>query len=311
MPEKTIDKSQIEAFGSLEFIAKQVVEGFITGLHKSPLHGFSVEFAEHKLYNPGESIKHIDWKLFGRTEKLFTKKYEEETNLRCQIVIDNSSSMYFPFNETKKDKPNKIIFSVYSAAAIMQMLKRQRDAVGVTLYSENIEEQTQCKSTTTHHKLIYSILEKTLIPIPIETKKKTSTAKALHQIAESIHKRSLIIIFSDMFENIGQKEEMFQSLQHLKHNKHEVILFHVVDKKKEIDFEYENRPYKFIDSEDGKELKINPSEVKENYIKSIKIFENELKMKCAQYKIDFVEADINQGFYQILYPYLLKRQKLN
>lgn len=311
MSEKNIDKSQIEVFGSLEFIAKQVVEGFITGLHKSPLHGFSVEFAEHKLYNSGESIKHIDWKLFGRTEKLFTKKYEEETNLRCQIVIDNSSSMYFPFNETKNNKTNKIIFSVYSAAAIMQMLKKQRDAVGITLFSEDIEEHTQCKSTSTHHKLIYNILEKLLSPISLETRKKTSTAKALHQIAESIHKRSLVIIFSDMFENISKKEEMFQSLQHLKHNKHEVILFHVVDKNKEINFEYENRPYKFIDSESGNELKINPSEVKENYIKSIKEFENELKMKCAQYKIDFVEADINQGFYQILFLYLLKRQKMN
>lgn len=307
MSEKTIDKSQIELFGSLEFIAKQVVEGFITGLHKSPLHGFSVEFAEHKLYNAGESIKFIDWKLYGRTEKLFTKKYEEETNLRCQIVIDNSSSMYFPFEDKQ---PNKISFSAYSAASIIQMLKKQRDAFGITLFSELIEEETQCKSTTTHQKLIYNILEKLIQSNPDKAPKKTSTTKALHQIAEKLHKRSLVVIFSDMFENIGKKEEMYESLQHLRYNKHEVILFHVVDKAKEIEFEFENRPYKFIDSESGKELKINPSEVKENYVKSMKEFENELKMKCFQYKIDFVEADIKKGYYQILHPYLLKRQKL-
>lgn len=307
MSEKTIDKSQIELFGSLEFIAKQVVEGFITGLHKSPLHGFSVEFAEHKLYNAGESIKFIDWKLYGRTEKLFTKKYEEETNLRCQIVIDNSSSMYFPFDDKQL---NKISFSAYSAASIIQMLKKQRDAFGITLFSESIEEETQCKSTTTHQKLIYSILEKLIQTNTDTPPKKTSTTKALHQIAEKLHKRSLVVIFSDMFENIGKKEEMYESLQHLRYNKHEVILFHVVDKLKEIEFEFENRPYKFIDSESGKELKINPSEVKENYVQSMKEFENELKMKCFQYKIDFVEADIKKGYYQILHPYLLKRQKL-
>ncbi len=307
MSEKTIDKSQIELFGSLEFIAKQVVEGFITGLHKSPLHGFSVEFAEHKLYNAGESIKFIDWKLYGRTEKLFTKKYEEETNLRCQIVIDNSSSMYFPFEEKKL---NKISFSAYSAAALIQMLKKQRDAFGLTLFSETTEEETPCKSTTTHQKLLYNILEKLIQSNQDKNLKKTSTTKALHQIAEKLHKRSLVIIFSDMFENIGKKEEMYESLQHLRHNKHEVILFHVVDKSKEIEFEFENRPYKFIDSESGKELKINPSEVKENYVQSMKDFENELKMKCFQYKIDFVEADINKGYYQILHPYLLKRQNL-
>lgn len=304
MTNNVLDKSQIELFGSLEFIARQVVEGFITGLHKSPLHGFSVEFAEHKLYNAGESIKFIDWKLYGRTEKLFTKKYEEETNLRCQLVIDNSSSMYFPF----EDKNNKFYFSAISAASIIQMLKKQRDAFGLTLFSENIEEETLCKSTTTHQKLIYNILENQIQQKQIQ--KKTSTSFALHQIAEKIHKRSLVVIFSDMFENMGKKEEMFEALQHLRYNKHEVILFHVVDKKKEIDFEFENRPYKFIDSESGKELKINPSEVKDNYIQSIKNFEAELKMKCFQYKIDFVEADINKGFYQVLHPYLLKRQKL-
>jgi len=311
MVEKNIDQSRIEPFGSLEFIAKQVVEGFITGLHKSPLHGFSVEFAEHRLYNTGESVKHVDWKLYGRTDKLFIKRFEEETNLRCQLVIDDSSSMYYPFRQdVSLEKPNKISFSVYAVAAIMYMLRKQRDAVGLSVFAEKLETHTPCKSTLTHHKLIYNKLEELLIPISTEVRKKTSAAEALHLIAESIHKRSLIIIFSDMFENTNKAEDMFQALQHLKYNKHEIILFHVTDKNKELNFEFDNRPYKFIDVENSKELKINPSEVRTGYINSVKSFEKELKIRCGQYKIDFIEADINLGFHQVLYPYLKKREKL-
>ncbi len=311
MADKNIHQNQIEPYGSLEFIARQVVEGFITGLHKSPLHGFSVEFAEHRLYNTGESVKHVDWKLYGRTDKLFVKRFEEETNLRCQLVIDASSSMYYPFHQDVSiEKPNKISFSIYAVAAIMYMLRKQRDAVGLSVFAENLETHTPCKSTLTHHKLIYNKLEELLKPISVEIRKKTSAAEALHLIAESIHKRSLIIIFSDMFENTSKTDDMFQAMQHLKYNKHEVILFHVTDKNKELNFEFDNRPYKFIDVENGKELKINPSEVRINYINSVKSFEKELKTRCGQYKIDFIEADINLGFHQVLYPYLKKREKL-
>jgi uncharacterized protein (DUF58 family) len=307
----SIDQNRIQQFGSLEFIAKQVVEGFITGLHKSPFHGFSVEFAEHRLYNTGESTKHIDWKLYGRTDKLFVKRYEEETNLRCQIVIDNSSSMYFPVkNNPSFDDPNKITFSIYAAAALMSLLKKQRDAVGLSLFSDQVELHTRAKSTTVHQKYLYTELEKQLKPIEIDVYRKTFATEALHEIAEKIHKRSLVVIFSDMFETGGKPDELFSALQHLRHNKHEVVLFHVVDQAKEIDFDFDNKPYKFIDMESGKELKLHPNEVKEQYIKSVQGFKNELKLRCGQYQIDFVEADINKGFKQILLPYLLKREKL-
>ena len=307
----TIDHNRLQQFGSLDFIAKQVVEGFIVGLHKSPFHGFSVEFAEHRLYNSGESIKHIDWKLYGKTDKLFIKRYEEETNLRCQVILDISSSMYFPVMDNISIKnPNKITFSVYAAAALINLFKKQRDAFGLSLFSDFIELHTPTKSSSVHQRFLYSELEKLLKPLPVSAKKKTSATEALHEIAEKIHKRSLIIIFSDMLENTATSDELFSALQHLKHNKHEVILFHVIDKNKEIDFNFENRPYKFIDLEKGDELKITPNEVKEFYIKKITAFKNELKLKCGQYRIEFVEADINEGFEQILLPYLLKREKL-
>jgi uncharacterized protein (DUF58 family) len=307
----SIDKNRIQEFGSLEFIAKQVVEGFITGLHKSPFHGFSVEFAEHRLYNTGESTKHIDWKLFGRTDKLFVKRYEEETNLRCQIIIDSSSSMYFPkLDNPTFEKPNKILFSVYAAAALMSLLKKQRDAVGLSLFSDKVELHTRARSTTAHQNFLYTELEKLVRPIGDDEHRSTFAAKSLHEISDNIHKRSLVIIFSDMFEGNAKTDDLFSALQHLRHNKHEVVLFHVVDQSKEIEFDFDNRPYKFIDMESGKEIKIHPHEVKEQYVKQVSEFKKELKLRCGQYRIEFIEADINKGFRQVLLPYLLKREKM-
>lgn len=307
----SIDHNRLQQFGSLEFLAKQVVEGFIVGLHKSPFHGFSVEFAEHRLYNAGESIKHIDWKLYGRTDKLFVKRFEEETNLRCILVIDNSSSMYYPVKE-KPDigNPNKITFSVYAAAALMNLMRKQRDAVGLNIFSDKIEFSSAAKSNSVHFKYLYSELERLMEPIDPETRRVTSATAALHQIADNIHKRSLVVIFSDMFETLADPSSLFAALQHLRHNKHEVVLFHVIDKKQEIDFDFDNRPYKFIDLESGRQVKVNPLEVKEEYNRHVSAFTNELKIKCGQYRIDFVEADINTGFEQILLPYLLKRERL-
>lgn len=307
----SIDQNRLQQFGSIEFIARQVVEGFITGLHKSPFHGFSVEFAEHRLYNTGESIKHIDWKLYGRTDKLFVKRYEEETNLRCRIVLDNSSSMYFPMHKhVSIDQPNKITFSIYAAAVLMQMMKRQRDAVGMDVFSDHLELSTPVKSNTVHQKFLFTQMEKMLEPISKETHRSTFATEALHLIAEKTHKRSLIILFSDMFESREDPEPLFSALQHLKHNKHEVVLFHVTSKEKEEDFDYKNRPYRFVDMESGEILKINPADVKARYIERVKDFKNTLKLRCAQYHIDLIEADINKGFEQILMPYLLKRKRL-
>jgi uncharacterized protein (DUF58 family) len=297
---------ELREFSRLEILAKQVVEGFITGLHKSPFHGFSVEFAEHRIYNTGESTRHIDWKLYGRTEKLFVKKFEEETNLRCQVVIDNSSSMYFP-----EKGINKMSFSIQCAAVLIQLLKKQRDAAGLSIFSETVELHTQAKSTPMHQKLLFSELEKLYHPYTPEQRKKTLTVEALHTIADSIHKRSMVVIFSDMFDSQPDREnEIFSALQHLKHNKHEVILFHVTDKATEEEFKFDNRPYKFIDMESGEEVKIHPSEVRDNYVSSMAKYRKELMLRCRQYQIDFVEADIKEGFRQVLLPYLVKRIRM-
>lgn len=305
---KLLDNYEVRDLGNLELLAQQVVEGFIIGLHKSPFHGFSVEFAEHRLYNQGESTRNIDWKVYARTDKMFSKRFEEETNLRCQIVIDGSSSMYFPEDTGQKPYVNKLNFSALGAAALMNLLQKQRDAFGLTLFDSQVNTHTRCKTSTTHYRLLLSQLDR-LLSNP-ERNKTTAAADALHQIADSIHKRSLVVIFSDMFEHHADSDTLFSALQHLKHNKHEVILFHVVDKSKEIQFEFENRPYLFIDMETGEKLRLQSNQIKKHYIEQMGKFMDELKMKCLQYQIDFVEADIHQGFRNVLQTYLVKRSRM-
>lgn len=295
--------------GTLELLARQVVEGFIIGLHKSPFHGFSVEFAEHRIYNQGDNLKNVDWKVYGRTDKMFTKRFEEETNLRCHIVLDVSSSMYFPYDE-KKNAPmaNKLAFGALASASLMQLLQKQRDAFGLTLFSDHVMEHTRDKNSRSHYDLLMTYLTKVL-DNPVKNRV-TNAAKCLHEVADAVHRRSMVVIFSDMFESGEDPEELFGALQHLKHNKHEVVLFHTVDSSKELEFAFENRPYKFIDLESGEEVKVQNNQIKEEYTQKVKAYKENLKMRCLQYKIDFVEADINQGFKQVLLPYLVKRGKM-
>ena len=294
----------IKKFGNIELLAKQMVEGFITGLHKSPYHGFSVEFAEHRLYNTGESTRHVDWKIFAKTDRLYTKRYEEETNLRCQIVIDQSSSMYYPEKTFGKMK-----FSVLAGAAITYLLHKQRDAVGLHTFTDKLEIETPVRSSPSHiHKLFLtmnSLLEKE------KTEKRTNVAQILHQLAEKIHRRSLVVLFSDMFDTANSGDEVLSALQHLKHNKHEVLLFHVTDHKTEFEFDFEDRPYEFIDSETKERIRLNPAAIKKEFRKRMNSEYHDLYLKCAKLKIDLIEADINDSFDEVLKAYLIKRQKMS
>ena len=298
-----LNLSQVRSFGNVEFLARQLVEGFITGLHKSPFHGFSVEFAEHRLYNTGESTRHIDWKVYGKTEKLFVKRYEEETNLRCHLLVDTSSSMFYPEQDY-----GKITFSVMASACLAYMLQRQKDAVSLTAFADQIDLQTPTKSTPSHvHKLFTQLDLLMQQPKPL---RRTSAAEVIHELAERINKRSLVVIFSDMFDNSEKSDALFSALQHLRHNLHEVLLFHVTDKKTEEEFAFDERPYEFIDLETGEKVKLQPGQVRDTYQQAVKSYFQELKMRCGQYKIDFIEADIAQGFEQILTAYLVKRTKM-
>lgn len=288
---------------NLDLMARSVVEGFITGLHKSPFHGFSVEFAEHRLYNTGESVKSIDWKLFARTDKLFVKRFEEETNLRCQLVLDASSSMYYPAG-----KFNKIRFSVYAAAALIYLLKRQKDAFGLSTFSEQLQFNSPARSTLAHQKILFQELENLLKQAP--GPQKTALATTLDFLAESLHQRSMVIIFSDLFESMANPALLLEAIRHLRYNKHEVIIFQVLDQEKEAAFNFENRPYLFTDLETGKEYKVNPAIVRADYQLRMKVFTDELVLKCGQNHIDFTQVNIADGFFSVLNAFLLRRNKM-
>lgn len=297
----------INGIKNLELLAKQVVEGFITGMHKSPFHGFSVEFAEHRLYNKGESTKHIDWKLYAKTDKLFVKRYEEETNLRAHIIIDNSASMHYPkIKDQSFDNFNKIGFSTIAAASLIEILKKQRDAFGLSIYSDKYEYYSPAKGSERHQRMLLDNLERKL---SITSSNKTDTYKILHEIAEKIHRRSLIFLFTDMFQVDKDQEALFEAIRHLKYNKHELVLFHTIDNKHEIDFNFDNKPKKFIDVETGETINLYAEQVKDNYKKEVEKYFNNLKMKCLQYQIDYVPVDINKGFEQILISYLISRKR--
>lgn len=306
-------ESQIEkisGFAHLELLAGQIVEGFISGMHKSPFHGFSAEFAEHKVYNSGESTKHIDWKLFAKTDRLYTKRYEEETNLRCHLIIDNSSSMHYP--KLQNNEPffhNKIGFSVLASAVLMNLLKKQRDAAGLSVYSDTYEYYAPEKGSDRHHRMLLNKLED-LLDSPKQSKN-TDTIKFLHQIAEKMHRRSMIVLFTDMFQSDSDgsgEEALFTALQHLKHNKHKVVLFHVIDNKTERNFDFDNTPRKFIDLETGDEVNIFADNVKEAYEKQATAYFKKLALTCAQNKIKYVTVGVGENFEKIITTYLVEKQ---
>lgn len=300
--------NEIEGFKNLELLASQVVEGFISGLHKSPFHGFSAEFAEHKIYNNGESTKHIDWKLFAKTDKLYTKRYEEETNLRCHLIIDNSASMHYPkLSELHINSLNKIGFATLGAAAIMNLMKRQRDAVGLSIYSNTYDYYASEKGSERHHQMLLSYLNNAILHYHKD--KATKTYHHLHLIAEKLKRRSLVFLFSDMFQTEVEQEQLFEALQHLKYNKHEVVLFHTYDKSKEVSFDFNNRPKRFVDVETGEYVNLYADTIRDSYEAAVASYFDELKLKCGQYRIHYVNADINEGFNKILTTFLLEKQK--
>jgi uncharacterized protein (DUF58 family) len=297
---------EIRQLANLELLAKQVVEGFITGLHQSPFHGFSVEFAEHRLYNNGESVKNIDWKLFAKTDKLFVKQFEEETNLRCYLLLDTSSSMNFP-----QKGLSKLQYSVYGIASLMYLFKKQRDAFGLGIFSSQIDWLSAVRSTSTHLFYLFAELEKAYNQPKAQAQ--TDLANVIHHIAEEVHQRSMIIIFSDMLENSLNAEKsqaLFAALQHLKYNKHEVIIFNVNDKYHEVDFSFDNRPHHFVDMESGEEVKVHPGKVRDSYRAALTNYRHELELKCAQYQVELVDANIHEGYNHLLKAYLAKRNKV-
>lgn len=298
----------LSKLSSLELRAKKVVEGFISGLHKSPFHGFSVEFAEHRPYNPGDDFKHIDWKVYAKKERFYVKQYEEETNLRSYIMLDTSSSMLFKhFGEW-----TKLRYGIHYAASLMYMMHRQRDACGLIPFNSEIDSFIPAKSTYAHLRQIYTELERELIreEKKDQEKRKTASAQAIHEVAERLNHRSLVVIITDLFENVGEHEEIISALKHLRHRKHEVLLFNVLEKKSERDLDFPDQRFVFEDMEIDEEVEVLPAQVREDYQKKVAEYTKKFKMACSEFEIDFEEMDTQSSFDKSLLAYLTKRKRL-
>lgn len=287
----------------LELKAKKIIEGFIAGLHKSPYHGFSVEFAEHRPYNTGDDFKHIDWKVYAKKERFYVKQYEEETNLRCFLVLDTSSSMYFKH----KSQWTKLEYSAYLAAAMAYLMQGQRDAVGFASFADTLRTILPAKGTRRHLRRIFLEIEPYL---RINTGDFTASAAALHELAERIHQRSLVVIFTDLFENIETHDALISALKHLRHRKHEIILFNITEHYTELNLNLEYERYLLEDLESGEQLEISPAQVAQDYRAKVTMYLQRFKQACNEFQIDFESVSTEQPFSEALIHYLKKRSRL-
>lgn len=304
-----LDPNLLTQLAPLDLKARTIVEGFIAGLHRSPYHGFSVEFAEHRPYNQGDDFKHIDWKVYGKSERFYVKRYEAETNLRAHIVLDVSSSMYFKhFAEW-----SKLRYSIHYVAALIHMMHRQRDACGLVLFDEDILQNIPAKSSASHIRLLFGQLEKLLNEEETRSKEQrvSASAKALHQLAETLKRRSLVVIVSDLFENVQGHDDLISSLRHLKHQNHEVLLFNILEKKSERELDFPDGKFLFEDMETGSELEVIPAQIKDDYKKKVNEYTQKFNIVCSEAGVDFEQIDTQSPFDLALLAYLNKRKRMS
>ena len=285
----------LQRLNNLELIARFVVEGFITGRHKSPYHGFSVEFAEHRQYMPGDSIRHVDWKVYGKTQRFYIKQYEEETNLKAYLLLDTSGSMWF-----KSGAVSKFTYGSYLAAALAYLGLKQQDATGLMLFDHEVRDYLPPKAVWSW---FHRILEKIENVRPGNAA--TSLAANLHRLAESIPRRGLVVLISDLLDH---DEELLNALKHFRHRKHEVIVFHVLDPQEET-FDY-RRETRFRDLETGEILPTHPLHIREDVQRAVADFRAYFRSNCRNHHIDYVQINTATPFDRALYEYLLKRRRL-
>ena len=288
-----VSSSFIHRLQPLSLRARLVVEGFLTGLHRSPYHGFSVEFAEHRMYQPGDSLKHLDWKVLGRTDRYYIKQYQEETNLRALILLDQSNSMHF----ASGGDVTKFEYGRSLAAALIYLLLNQRDAVGLGLFDDTLKEFYPPRSALIWRRELWSALENT------KPSGKTRVGTVLHNLAESAGRRGLVIIISDLLDD---PDELISGLHHFRHNGHEVLVFQVLDPR-EMDFAFD-RESRFEDLESGKMLTVSPWQVRDAYQEEMKNFLEKLQAGCAHHKVNYHLLNTEVPLEKALMAFLTLRQ---
>ena len=304
-PLKYLDPSFVSQISNMELKARLIVEGFITGLHKSPYHGFSVEFAEHRPYNPGDELRHVDWKVYAKTDRHYVKQYEEETNLRHYVVLDTSASMRYKHSAAI----SKLEYGAWLASALHYMMARQRDATGLIGFDETIHTLRPPKSTQGYVRELLATLER--ISADVDIPKKTSAASVLDEVAERIGRRSLVVIITDLFENIAEHDQLLNAMRHLRYRGHEVLVFHILETETERKFRFPDVPMQFVDMETGEEMTLQPSQLRENYTETVQAFSTRFREKFRERNIDFIELDTSEPYSTALLAYLNKRRRLS
>jgi uncharacterized protein (DUF58 family) len=299
-----LDPVVISQLRNMELRARLIVEGFITGLHKSPYHGFSVEFAEHRPYNPGDELRHVDWKVYAKTDRHYVKQYEEETNLRHYVVLDTSPSMRYKGSGAL----SKLEYGAYLASALHYLMVRQKDATGLIGFDNAIHTLRPPRSTNGYLRQLLATLDQFT---KLETtERRTSAASVLDEVAERISRRSLVVVITDLFENVAEHEDLMKALRHLRYRGHEVLVFHVLEDKTERKFDFPDVPMLFRDMETGEQITLQPAQIKENYRAAVAEFSSRFRARCRERSIDFVELDTAEPYNKALLAYLNKRGRL-
>lgn len=291
---KYLDPQTIARLDNMALRARLVVEGFILGLHKSPYHGFSVEFAEHRPYIPGDEVKHIDWKLYGKTDRFYIKQFEEETNLKSYLLLDMSGSMKYASAGI-----SKLTYGSYLAAALAYLMLKQQDAVSLTLFDNQVRTYLPPIAKRSHLNLVLGALEQ------IDAGEETKIAPILHQLAEKLKKRGLIILISDLLD---EPDEVISALRHFRHKRHEVLLFHILDPQ-ELRFTFD-RQTQFIDLETNQHLNTEPWHIQEAYQALVQQFINRYKIQCRANRIDYVMLNTGFSLDRALSEYLNRRARI-
>ncbi len=308
-PTRFLQPEVVAQLDTMELRARMIVEGFITGLHRSPYHGFSVEFAEHRSYNPGDELRHVDWKVYAKTDRYYVKQYEEETNLRHYVVLDTSASMRYRHSASI----SKLRYSAQLAAALHYLMVRQRDATGLIAFDESVHTMMPPKATGGYLRNLLAKLE-TLSSAEIEKlgvgHRSTRAAAALHEVAERIARRSLVVVLTDLFENIAAHDDLLKALQHLRYRGHEVLVFHVLESETERAFAFPDTPMLFRDVETGEEITLQPAQILEHYTEAVRNFSERFRRRCREVHVDFEELDTAMPYDVALMAYLNKRRKL-
>ena len=291
--QKYLEPAILAKLEGLQLRARRIVEGYVSGVHRSPYHGFSIEFAEHREYAPGDDLRYLDWKVFGRTDKFYLKQYEEETNLVCRLLLDTSQSMMY---QSSAAPMSKLEYAQCITAALCYMILQQQDSAGLVTFDREVRALVRPSSNPSHLNQLLRVME------DARPERKTDTGPIFHGLAERFKKRGLVVILSDLFDDV---DSMMAGLKHFRHRRHDVILFHILDPA-EVEFPFRQTTL-FHGLEELPDVLVEPRGLRKAYLKEFNRYVGRLKRGCREHHVDYVQMRSDQSFEVALSSYLASR----